>query len=840
MSHEKKINDGIVENITTSAVAENTQRVDDRPKLLDGKYRFEESEPKWQNYWQERDIYRFEREDVLREIYSIDTPPPTVNGKIHMGHLSSYMHIETVARHHRMKGENVYFPFGFDDNGLPTERYVEKKFNKRAHEMPRAEFIDLCLKTTKELEEEFLLLYKSAGFSCNLKETYSSISPNTQKISQKSFIDLYNKGLIYHAESPALWCTECQTSVAQSELENQDIDSTFNYIKFFIEGEEGFVTVATTRPELLPACVCVFVNPKDKKNAHLLNKKLTVPHFNFAVPVYADELVDMEKGSGVVMCCTFGDTVDKEWQKKHNLPIKEAFNNAGRMTQLAGEFAGLKIVQARQAIVERLKEEDLLIKQEQLTHAVSAHERCGTPIEIMIKKQWFIDVLSHKDQLIQAGYDLNWHPENMRARYINWVENLQWNWCISRQRYYGVAFPVWYCAECGEVMIPDEKLLPVDPLFDKCPFTVCKCGSTNFEPEKDVMDTWTTSSLTPQICTDVLTHEGLSDSMIPMNLRPNAHDNIRVWDFYTVVKSLYHFNKLPWKDLMISGYVTSPDGSKLSKKSGNNKNSPQDIIAQYSADVTRYWANSLSLGKDTAFSLIPFDSGKRLVNKIWNASKFVLPFLQDYTLKKVALKPIDAWIIEEYKELYSNFLRNLDNYDIALGLNEVEKFFWNFCDNYIEIVKRRLYNPDIYGKEATESAQFTSYILLLGMLKMFAIFLPHITEEIYMSYYAEREKKASIHISAYLNLGEKGNIELLKKGETVLEVVSAIRQFKSENKISLKTVISEITIQSGETEFLKSVEEDIKAVGSVERINYRDGDFKLEFGDIVPEEPKSE
>ncbi|MBQ0017314.1 MAG: valine--tRNA ligase, partial [Clostridiales bacterium] len=811
--------------------------------ILDGKYNFQENEKKWQDYWQENQIYKFE-ENTNKQVYSIDTPPPTVNGKIHMGHLSSYMHIETIARHHRMKGENVYFPFGFDDNGLPTERYVEKTHKVRAHEMPRQDFINLCLDTTRELEKEFHGLYKSAGFSCELGNTYSSISKNTQKISQQSFLELYKKGYIYHAESPALWCTECRTAVAQSELEDKDLESTFNYIKFYIEGTKDYVVVATTRPEMLPACDCVFINPDDKKNAYLIGKNLVVPHFNFTVPVLTDELVDMEKGSGIVMCCTFGDTVDKEWQRKHNLPIKEAFNNAGRMNEIAGEFAGMKIVEARLAIIEKLEEEDLLIKQESLTHAVSTHERCGTPIEIAVKKQWFIDVLSHKQELLDAGYKLNWHPEAMRARYINWVENLQWNWCISRQRYYGVPFPVWYCKNCGKVVMANVEDLPVDPMVDK-PKCACECGCTEFEGETDVMDTWATSSLTPQISTDLYTKQGLSDSMVPMNLRPNAHDNIRVWDFYTVVKSLYHFGKLPWKDLMISGYVTSPDGSKLSKKSGNDKNSPQQILDNYSADVTRYWANSLSLGKDTAFSLIPFDSGKKLVNKLWNASKFVLSFLNGYEPKQVKLLPVDRWILEEYNVLYKSFIKHLDNYEIALSLNEVERFFWNFCDNYIEIVKRRLYNPDTFGKEAQESGQFACYNVLLGILKMFGVFMPFITEEIYSAYFAKIENKKSLHISGYLDLSNVlENIEEVDKklhlesGKILTQIVSDVRGYKSENKLSLKTIISKltITVPKANLDFVKATEQDMFGVCGVNEIEYKEGDYNLEFGEIVPDE----
>lgn len=803
--------------------------------MLEGKYKFKETEKKWQDYWQNNNTYVYET-NSNKITYSIDTPPPTVNGKIHMGHLSSYIHIETMARHHRMKGENVYFPFGFDDNGLPTERYVEAKYNIKAHEMSREEFVELCQSTTKELEEEFHALYKSAGFSCNLTQNYSTISARTQKISQTSFIDLYKKDKIYHAEAPALWCTECRTAVAQSELENQDIESTFNYIKFYIKNSNEYVTVATTRPEMLPACVCVFINPKDKNNANLIGKNLVVPYFNFEVPVLTDELVDMEKGSGVVMCCTFGDTVDKEWQRKHNLPIKECFNNAGFMTALAGEFEGLRIVKARKAIIEKLTECDLLIKQELLTHAVSTHERCGTPIEIAVKKQWFINVLDSKDRIYSAGEKLNWYPDNMRARFLNWVENLQWNWCISRQRYYGVPFPVWYCKHCGNVIIADENDLPVNPLVSN-PKHACKCGCIEFIPETDVMDTWATSSLTPQISCDLNTNAGLSDQMIPMSLRPNAHDNIRVWDFYTVVKSLYHFDKLPWNDVMISGYVTSADGSKISKKSGNSKNSPQEILESYSADVTRYWANNLALGKDSCFGLNAFESGKKLAGKIWNASKFVLSFLYSYTPQPIELLPMDAWIIEKYKKVYKSFIKNLDRYDISLSLNEVEKFFWAFCDDYIELVKRRLYNPDIYGQHATDSAKFACYNVLNGMLKMFCIFMPHLTEEIYSDYFKNLENQTSIHTSLYLNLGDSIDETLVKNGEEVMNIVSLIRQFKSENKISLKTAVKDITIKSSCAEFIKNCAVDIKAVGTIgELFIENNNQFDISFGEIIPDE----
>ena len=426
----------------------------------------------------------------------------------------------------------------------------------------------------------------------------------------------------------------------------------------------------------------------------------------------------------------------------------------------------------------------------------------------------------------------------MRARYLNWVENLAWNWCISRQRYFGVPFPVWYCKHCGKVILANVEDLPVDPLKDM-PKTPCECGSTEFIPESDVMDTWATSSLTPQISTDLETGLGFDDTMVPMNLRPNAHDNRRVWDFYTITKSLYHFKKLPWKDLMISGYVTSSDGSKLAKSKGNNTNSPQNIIKTYSADVTRYWANSLTLGKDTAFSLVEFDNGKKLVNKIWNASKFVLSFLENYTPSEVSLEIMDKWILEKYKEVYARFIACLDKYEISLALNELEKFFWNFCDNYIEIVKRRLYNPDIYGENACNSAKYACYHVLLGVLKMFAPVIPHITEEIYMDYFKDKENTKSIHISGYLNLGDEFDKDLIEKGNIVVDIVSSIRQFKSENKVSLKTFIEDITISSNINDFMRLAEVDIKAVGSINEIKYKNGEFNVEFGNVILEETEN-
>lgn len=521
--------------------------------MLAKKYKAKESEQKWQDFWQESGIYKFDPNSKLL-VYSIDTPPPTVNGKIHIGHIFSYSQAEVIARYKRMKGYHVFYPFGFDDNGLPTERLVEKTHGIKAHETTREHFTKLCLDETKELEKQFKKLFMSAGFSCDWDQEYSTISPKAQKVSQMSFIDLYKKKKVYFSEAPALWCTECQTAIAQAELETKEVPSIFNYLKFFVEESDDYVEIATTRPELLAACQCIFINPKDDKHKHLIGKMIKVPLFGFKVPVLEDEKVELGKGTGVVMCCTFGDLTDLEWFKKYKLTFKEAIFQDGTMSDICGKYAGLSVNGARDAIIADLTKQGHMIKQEKIAHNVAVHERCGTPMEITIKKQWFIDILSNKQEYLDAGDEIKWYPSHMKARYRNWVENLEWDWCISRQRFFGVPFPVWYCKFCGETIIADEDDLPVNPLTNS-PNKKCSCGCNEFIPEKDIMDTWATSSVTPLINFNWHDKKKFNNDMLPMSVRPNAHDIIRTWDFYTIVKSLYHTGKIPWNDVMISGHV---------------------------------------------------------------------------------------------------------------------------------------------------------------------------------------------------------------------------------------------------------------------------------------------
>lgn len=796
--------------------------------MLEKRYDYKTREKHWQEQWQKDDVYSFDA--TAQNRYMIDTPPPTISGNIHMGHVFSYLQIDVIARHQRMMGKSVFFPFGYDDNGLPTEHYIQRNQKLKMSEISRSDFVKICQDTTASMKDVYRDIFRHAGLSANFTETYSSYSLNTQKISQQSFLELYKKGHIERRNSASLWCPTCRTAIAQSEVDSVDMDSHMNYITFGIEDSDERLKIATTRPELLCACVCVFVHPEDESRAHLVGKTAISPIYNKKVPIIANPDVLLDKGTGAVMCCTFGDEADSKWQKEYDLPILEAISYNGKMTELAGEFEGLKVVEARQAIIEKLKETGILYDQQEITHTVSTHERCGTAMEILTKPQWFIKLLEQKEAIYKAGQEVSWYPEHMQKRFLNWVDGLKWDWCISRQRLFGIPFPVWYCKECGEMVLAEEKDLPVDPLNTKPKCACPKCGCTEFNPETDVMDTWATSSLTPQIACDIITHKGLDDTFTPMDLRPNAHDNIRVWDFYTIAKSLLHFNKLPWSNVMISGWGLSATGTKLSKsKSNGGTLSPDEAYEKYSADVTRYWASNASLGKDVYIKDEEFNNGFKLMQKLWNASRFVLSFLDNYERKECALLPMDAWILNCYQDTFVKFNSALEKYEMGLALNEVEKLFWNFCDNYIEIAKNRLYKPEIYGEAAKESAQYASSTVLLGLLKMLSIYMPHITEEIYQDAFAKSEGKKSIHISGYLPQICDIDANLIDLGAEICDIVAEIRGYKSRNNLSLKEELDTVNITCEHTDFVNSCIDDIKAVGNIKNVNIAKGEFAVEI-----------
>ncbi|MDR3597231.1 valine--tRNA ligase [Clostridium sp.] len=779
--------------------------------MLSKKYIFKETESKYTEFWKENNIYAYDF-NSKKEDFSIDTPPPTISGSLHIGHIFSYTQAEIIARFQRMQGKNVFYPFGFDDNGLPTERLVEKEENIRAADLPRSEFINNCLTTTKKYEDEFKNLWQSMGFSIDWNLQYETINPKVQKISQKSFLDMAKAGKAYTKDSPVLWCTTCQTSIAQAELESTEKETTFNYIPFIVDGEQ--LMVATTRPELLFGCVCLFINPEDSRFIKYIGKKAIVPLYNFKIPILADEKVSMEKGTGIVMCATFGDTTDLEWYEKYDFPYKRIIESNGRIAEEVPYINGLKITAAREKIIELLKENNLLIKSEAINHTVSIHERCGKPIEIIPSKQWYIDILSEKERYIKAADEINWYPASMKTRYITWVENLKWDWCISRQRYFGIPFPLWYCNKCGKPKFAKEEELPINPM-ETNPEEPCSCGSHEFMPETAVFDTWGTSSLSPLINSKWNTDNDLTDKLMPMGMRTQAHEIIRTWAFYTIVKNLFHTGKIPWKDIMICGFVMAKKGEKISKSKNNASSSPKDLIERNSADALRYWAANSKLGTDTMFSEQDLKISKRFLTKLWNAANFCIMQLEDFDgAEPDELMPIDEWITKKIEILENSAKDNLNKYEIGLAKHDIDEFFWNdFCDNYLEIVKDRLYKPEIHGMEERKSAQCTLYKILLEILKLYAIYVPYITEEIYQCYFRKFEKNISIHTLQWDVTESEITEEIIDFGKNVKAVISEVRKYKSQRNLSMKEPLSsiKITLYESQIENMEKTIKDLKA-----------------------------
>ena len=786
---------------------------------MEKKYDFKTHEKELEKFWEDNQIYKYQN-GRDRKIFSIDTPPPTVSGKLHIGHVFSYTQAEMIARFKRMQGYDVFYPFGFDDNGLPTERLVEKDEKIRANDLPRSEFRHKCINTIKKYEDEFKSLWKRLGLSVDWNLQYQTISDLSQKISQKSFIELAKKNKAYIKESPVLWCTECQTSIAQAELETKECETTFNYLNF--ETPIGNLLIATTRPELLAGCVSIFINPEDSRYTDYIGLIAKVPLYNFEIPIMADESVAIDKGTGAVMCATFGDATDIEWYQKYNLEYKKIIMPNGKINDDIEYIGGMRVKKAREQIIDILRDKGLLIKQEKLNHMIAIHERCGNDVEYIPSKQWYIDVLSEKERFLKAADDINWHPEHMKNRYKIWVENLKWDWCISRQRYFGVPFPVWYCKKCNKPIFAEEEQLPVNPLETK-PLHPCSCGCNDFIPETAVFDTWATSSVTTLINAKYGEENDITNEIFPMGMRCQAHEIIRTLAFYSIVKSLYHTDKLPWKDIMISGFVLAKPGEKISKSKNNASSSPMTLIENNSADAIRYWAANSKLGTDTFFSEEELKIAKRFINKLYNASKFAILQLKDFEkpekLDIEGLLPIDHWILERVNETTIKATEMLENYEIGQARHEIDNLFWkDFCDYYIEIAKERLYQPEKHGKKNQYSGQIAIYYSLLGILKLYAIYTPYVTDYIYKDFYEKYEKEISIHKTTW-SIHEK-NPSYIEFGEHIKEIIAKVRKNKTENQLSMKDKIPELVIDCPDKfkEMYKATIKDIMACTGAEEV----------------------
>ncbi|HEU4323713.1 MAG TPA: valine--tRNA ligase [Roseiflexaceae bacterium] len=779
-----------------------------------------EAERRWQETWARDGIYEFAPDDD-RPIFAIDTPPPTVSGEIHIGHVYSYVQAEAMARFWRMQGFNVYYPFGFDDNGLPTERYVERTRGLRARDVGREAFISACLDVSREVEDRFEAFWKSLGMSVDWRLRYSTIDAQARRTSQWSFLDLYRCGLVYRTQAPNPWCVECQTAIAQAEMDDAERRTTFYTLSFGLDGADATLPIATTRPELLPACVAVFVHPDDGRFAGLVGQQATTPLFGRRVPILADPAVDPQKGSGAVMCCTFGDATDVAWWRAHSLPLIPLVTRQGRLGEEGGPYAGQTLAEARASILADLRAAGLISAERPAEQSIRVHERCGTPLEILETRQWFIRVLDAKEALLEAGRRISWHPAHMQTRYEHWVTNLSWDWCISRQRFFGVPFPLWHCDACGAVVLAEQHQLPIDP-SSAAPPHPCACGNADLRPEEDVMDTWATSSVSPQIAGQMLADPQLFGRLFPMQLRPQAHDIIRTWAFSTIVKSHYHFGTIPWETLMISGHGLDASGHSIHKSKGNSPIAPGALIGRYGADAVRYWACGGSVGADQPLNEEAMKQGGRLVTKLWNAARFVAGQLDgfDPAAPAPALLPTDRALLSWLQRLILRATERMRAYDYAGARDAAERFFWGtFCDYYLELVKSRLYDGT---GDQRRAAQYTLYHALHTVLKLLAPILPHITEEIYQRLFASGG--GSIHRAAWPVADEALlDPEGERTGAALLELTDHIRRFKTARGMGLGTALARLTLSPADATLRRALEQaapDLRSITRAQAIDF--------------------
>lgn len=817
-------------------------------------------EEKWSRYWTEQEVYRFDRTSARADVYAIDTPPPTVSGSLHVGHVFSYTHTDMIARYQRMRGKEVFYPMGWDDNGLPTERRVQNYFGVRCdpslpydpHFQPpekpgkeqvsisRANFVELCERLTEMDEQAFEHLWRRAGLSVDWSMTYRTVGGRARAVSQRAFLRNLARGEAYLSEAPTLWDVTFRTAVAQAELEDRERTGALHRIAFHLP-EGGAVHVDTTRPELLPACVAVVTHPDDERYRHLVGSTVRTPIFDVSVPVKAHHLAAPEKGSGLAMICTFGDTTDVTWWRELNLETRPVLGWDGRVLveppqgltaeparAAYAEIAGVTAGRARERVVEMLRAAgDLVGDPEPVTQAVKFYEKGDKPLEIVTTRQWYIRNGGReqdlRSELLARGRELHWYPEHMRVRYENWVEGLSGDWLISRQRFFGVPFPVWYRLDADgapvtSAPIPaDEATLPVDPCSDPPPgYAESQRGQPGgFAGEPDVMDTWATSSLSPQIVGGWIYDEDLFARVFPMDLRPQAHEIIRTWLFATLARAHLEHDTLPWRDVAISGWVVDPDRKKMSKSKGNVL-TPIELLEQYGSDAVRYWAANGRPGSDTAFDEGQMKIGRRLAIKILNASKFALGLGGDAS-SSVVSEPLDRAMLARLADVVDEATAAFETYDYTRALRCAEEFFWFFCDDYLELVKARAYGE--HGPQEAASAQGALMMALSTMLRLFAPVLPFVTEEVWSWW-----QDGSVHRSAWPQPGElRKLIGDIDSGvlSTASEAIGEIRRAKSDAKVSMRTNVTKVVVE-GNREALDTLREVLADVEAAGRVAYTD------------------
>ncbi|MEY2567585.1 MAG: valyl-tRNA synthetase [Actinomycetota bacterium] len=833
--------------------------VPDKPSL-------EGLEAKWRAQWDEEGTYRFDRTKSRADVYSIDTPPPTVSGRLHIGHVCSYTHTDTIARYQRMRGKAVFYPMGWDDNGLNVERRAQIHYgvycdptlpydagfepprqplpkNTRPVPVSRPNFVELCAELTEELEKEYFELWNLAALSVDWTYLYRTIAPDVTRVSQLAFLRLLDRGGVYRVEAPTLWDIDFRSAIAQAELEDREIPGAYHRLAFHRDNGDD-IFIETTRPELVPACVALVANPDDERYKPLFGTTVTTPLFDVEVPIVAHGLADPEKGSGIAMICTFGDTTDVVWWRELDLPVRNVMGHDGRLIPIAwgedgfvardnsaaqrayDELAGKNAKQAQTRIVELLSESGELVGAPRaITHPVKFWENGSRPLEIVTNRQWFIR-FPPKDVLLRRGEELRWHPEFMRVRYQNWVEGLTGDWNITRQRFFGVPFPIWYpISEDGEpdwtapIRAPEERL-PVDPSTDTPDdYTEDQRGKPRgFLGDPDVMDTWATSSMSPEFVSGWERDPDLFERTFPMDLRPQAHDIIRTWLFYTVVRAELEFQSLPFQHVALSGFVNDPDRKKLSKSAGNSPDDPFALLEQHGADAVRYWAAGARPGRDVELDRNQFKIGRRLAIKILNASKFVLARLGP---EGEITEPLDTAMLSALSGVVSEATAAFEDYDYARALERTESFFWSFCDDYLELVKGRAYGAQ--GEQAAASANRALTTALSTMLRLFAPFLPYVTAEVWSWWQDGSVHRASWPTAEELaSAGAPATADLLG---IAVAVLGQVRRAKTDAKLSMKAPVQRVTVR-GPSETLAAIrasEGDLRDAGGIEQLTLEPG-----------------
>ena len=739
-------------------------------------YNFRQVEEKWVQSW-DSSIYYFDWESEKPQ-YIIDTPPPYPTGNFHIGNALNWCYIDFVARYKRMQGYNVMFPQGWDCHGLPTEVKVEQLNHITKNQVPREEFRRLCEKLTDEAIVRFHQSMGRLGLSIDWSNEYATMKPEYYVKTQTSFVRMYEKGLIYREEHPVNWCPRCGTAIALAEVEYDSRTSTLNYMRFL--AEDGHIEIATSRPELLPACVAVAVNPKDERYQKYIGKTVKVPIFDYDVPVISDPVVDPNFGTGFVMICTFGDKQDVRWWMEHHLPLRQAIDRSGRLTEISGPYKGLSVDEAKKKITEDMRGLGIIFKQEPLEQNVGLCWRCKTPIEILSEQQWFVRI--NAEEIKKTAEEIEWVPPHMRVRLDNWADSMEWDWCISRQRIFATPIPVWYCRDCQEVLVADEKWLPLDPNHMRPPVK-CKCGSDDFIPEQDVLDTWMDSSISALA---VAGWPNRKDLRMPTQLRPQGHDIIRTWAFYTILRTKSLEGVKPWDSILINGMALGEDGHKMSK-SLNNFIRPEEVFETNGADALRQWAAiGGSPGNDIPFQWKEITAASRFQQKLWSIFRFSRPLID-----KVEANPgqVDRWLLGELDQLVVSTTRSMDGFQFDETMKAIRAFAWDvLADNYIELVKARLYGPDGPQKRA---AQNTLYTALETIAKLLAPFTPFLSEEIYHSLTGE-----SVHVA---NWPKATGYAVDPAGLVIKEIAAALRRYKAEKGMALNSPLTGIMVYSDMT-----------------------------------------